>query len=78
MKKVLTVKELKEKLIGLDEDDVVYAYEGETTGIVVVSSTEKVSGSGIFEDIKHWKETKFIPTIEPEAPAISELEDNIL
>jgi len=37
---MITVKNLRERLVGLNDDDRVYAYEGEATGIVIVRRDE--------------------------------------
>lgn len=52
--KNLTVKELRNQLDTLPDDAIVYAYEGEITGIVIV---EKVKS--------FFREIKVIPTKEP-------------
>lgn len=64
--KYLTVKELKSLIADLNDEDIVYAYSAETTGIVVVSTTE-TGGHGIFKG-SFWKENAFFKTLEPEGP----------
>ena len=53
---MITVKYLKKALSKLPDDALVYAYEGEATGIVIVSTKKDKYGGR--------KELKFIPAYE--------------
>ena len=60
----INVGELKKQIASLSDDDIVYAYDGEVTGLVFLSTKERAGEE--WNEKCFWKETLFIPTCEPE------------